>query len=113
MGFAIAGVFYGGLAAWRQQDFKRLIAYSSLAHVNFILAGLFVWNEAAISGAILQALNHAITITALFVASGWLEERLGSTKMETSGLLNLCPIFAGSHSFLSCPRSRCQAQTIS
>jgi NADH-quinone oxidoreductase subunit M len=85
LGLAIAGVFYGGLAAWRQNDFKRLIAYSSLSHVNFILAGIFVLNQTAESGAILQAFNHGITIAGLFLVGGWLEERLGTTKMDTSG----------------------------
>lgn len=85
LGLAIAGVFYGGLAAWKQNDFKRLIAYSSLSHVNFILAGLFVWNQTAHEGAILQALNHSITIAALFLAAGWLEERLGTASMNHIG----------------------------
>lgn len=85
LGFAIAGVLYGGLAAWMQKDYKRLIAYSSFSHVNFILAGIFVWNEAAHEGAILQALNHGITIAGLFLVSGWLEERLKSTEMSPFG----------------------------
>lgn len=82
-GLAIAGVLYGGLAAWRQSDFKRLIAYSSFSHVNFILVGVFVWNEVSHNGAILQVINHGITIAALFLAAGWLEERLGTTTMGT------------------------------
>ena len=85
LGLGIVGVFYGGFAAWRQQDYKRLIAYSSFSHVNFILIGLFVWNQTAHSGAILQALNHGITITALFLVAGWLEERIGTTAMGSIG----------------------------
>ncbi len=92
LGLAVAGVFYGGLAAWMQNDFKRLIAYSSFSHVNFILAGVFIWNQTAQSGALLQALNHGITITALFLAAGWLEERIGSTGMgHVSGLAKFMP----------------------
>jgi NADH-quinone oxidoreductase subunit M len=92
LGLAIAGVFYGGLAAWRQRDFKRLLAYSSLSHVNFILVGLFVWNQTAHEGAILQAVNHGLTITALFLVAGWLEERLGSTEIDqASGLAKFFP----------------------
>lgn len=92
LGLAITGVFYGGLAAWRQTDFKRLIAYSSLSHVNFILAGLFIWNQPAQAGAILQALNHGITIAALFLVAGWLEIRLGTTEMNrASGLAKFMP----------------------
>jgi NADH-quinone oxidoreductase subunit M len=89
---SIAGVLYGGLAAWMQTDFKRLIAYSSLSHVNFVLAGIFVWNEVAHQGAILQAINHSITIAGLFLAAGWLEERLKSTSMAPfSGLAKYLP----------------------
>jgi NADH-quinone oxidoreductase subunit M len=85
LGLSIAGVFYGGLAAWMQNDFKRLIAYSSFSHVNFILVGLFAWHLPAETGAILQALNHGITITALFLVAGWLEDRLGTTSMSPAG----------------------------
>lgn len=85
IGLAIAGVFYGALAAWSQTDFKRLIAYSSFSHVNFILAGLFIGNAVGQSGAILQALNHGITIAGLFLVAGWLERRLGTTEMPSVG----------------------------
>lgn len=92
LGLAIVGVFYGGLAAWRQMDFKRLLAYTSFSHVNFILAGLFIWNQVAHSGAILQALNHGINIAALFLVAWWLEERLGTTAMEhVGGLAKFLP----------------------
>ena len=82
--FAIVGVIYGALAAWGQYDYKRLIAYSSFSHVNFILVGLFVWNATAHTGAVLQAVNHGITITALFMVAGWLESRIGTTAINPS-----------------------------
>lgn len=92
LALAITGTFYAGFAAWRQADFKRLIAYSSLSHVNFILAGIFALNAIGETGAILQAFNHGITITALFLAAGWLAERIGTTSMETSrGLAKYLP----------------------
>jgi NADH-quinone oxidoreductase subunit M len=92
LGLAIAGVFYGGFAAWMQKDYKRLIAYSSFSHVNFILVGLFIWNQTAHSGAILQALNHGITIAALFLVAGWLEDSLGTTSMgQISGIAKFLP----------------------
>lgn len=92
LSLSIAGVFFGGLSAWMQTDFKRLIAYSSLSHVNFILVGIFVWNDPAHSGAILQALNHGVTITALFLVAGWLQDRLGNTSMlKVSGLAKYMP----------------------
>ena len=89
---AIIGVFWGALSAWVQTDFKRLIAYSSFSHVNFVLVGIFVWNQTGETGSILQAFNHGITITALFLVSGWLEDRLGTTEMSPfSGLAKFLP----------------------
>lgn len=85
LALAIAGVLYGALAAWSQRDYKRLIAYSSFSHVNFILAGLFVWNETAHQGAILQTFNHGIIIAGLFLVASWLEDRLATTSMDTVG----------------------------
>lgn len=93
LGCAIAGTLYGGLAAWRQEDFKRLVAYSSFSHINLVLAGLFILSPAALTGGILQAINHAITIAALFLAAWWLEERLGSCSIRRgSGLAHSFPI---------------------
>lgn len=92
LSLAITGTFYGALAAWRQKDFKRLIAYSSFSHVNFILVGLFIWNVSAHTGALLQAFNHAITITGLFLVCGWLQDRLKTTSFhEISGLAVYLP----------------------
>lgn len=85
LGLSIAGVLYGGLAAWMQNDYKRLIAYSSFSHVNFILAGIFIFEPFAHEGAVLQAINHGITIAGLFLVAGWLEERIGSTRMSYFG----------------------------
>ena len=72
--------------------FQRLIAYSSFSHVNFILVGTFVWNEMARTGTILQAVNHGMTITALFLVVGWLEKSLGKTSMAgVGGLAKFIP----------------------
>lgn len=92
LALAVAGVFYGGLTAWMQKDFKRLIAYSSLSHVNFILVGVFALSQTAHAGAILQSFNHGITIAALFIVAGWLEERLGNTHIgPVKGLAKFLP----------------------
>lgn len=82
---ALAGVFYGAFAAWREADFKRLLAYTSFSHVNFILAGLMVERSLAHTGALLQAFNHGVTITALFLVAWWLKERLGTTSFPSWG----------------------------
>lgn len=93
LAFSIAGVLYAGLAAWLQTDYKRLLAYSSLAHVNFILVGIFSWTQLSNQGAILQAINHGVTIAALFLVAGWLEQRLGSTSLiKASGLAKFLPL---------------------
>jgi NADH-quinone oxidoreductase subunit M len=89
---SIIGVLYGAFAAWAQNDFKRLIAYSSFSHVNFILAGLFIWAEPAHLGAYLQVFNHGITIAALFLVSDWLEKKLHSTAIgQMGGLAKYLP----------------------
>lgn len=85
---AVAGTLYGAFAAFGQTDFKRVIAYSSLSHVNFILAGLFAYNSTASGGALLQAFNHGITITALFLTVSFLAERLHSTEFSAAGGLS-------------------------
>lgn len=93
LALAIVGVLWGGLSAWAQSDFKRLIAYSSFSHVNFVLAGLFMFNQEAISGSILQAFNHGVTITGMFLAGGWLAERIGRTTIgPESGLAKYMPM---------------------
>lgn len=92
LSFAIIGVLFGALAAYAQNNFKRLLAYSSFSHVNFILAGLFTGHEIAIKGAILQSFNHGIIITGLFLVSGWLEKRLISNSLfASSGLAKFFP----------------------
>ncbi len=92
LSLAIAGVFYGAFAAWSQNDFKRLLAYSSFSHVNFVIIGIFVLNQMGLSGAILQAINHGITITALFLVAGWLQERIGSTSLgQVTGVAKYLP----------------------
>jgi len=92
---AIFGVLYGSFAAWMQKDYKRLIAYSSFAHVNFILAALFAWSAMATTGGIYQALNHGITIASLFLVAGWLEQRIGTTAFgPVHGLAQFMPYLA-------------------
>jgi NADH-quinone oxidoreductase subunit M len=86
LGLAIAGVFYGAFAAWRQNDYKRLIAFSSFSHVNFILVGIFAWSATAESGAVLQAFNHGVTIVALFLVAGWLEEKVPGFPLRSMNL---------------------------
>lgn len=95
LGLAIAGVFYGGFCAWSEHNYKRLIAYSSFSHVNFILIGLFTWHVAGHSGAIIQAFNHGITITALFLVASWLQKKIGTFEIYSAkGLTHYFPNLA-------------------
>ncbi len=92
LSLAIAGVIYAALAAWMQSDYKRLIAYTSLSHVNFVLAGLFLVNGIGVKGAIFQAFNHGITITALFLTASWFQNKIHTTAIGPySGLAKYFP----------------------
>lgn len=86
---AIAGVIYGAFAAWMQTDVKRLVAYSSLSHVNFIVAGIFIQQGTAMSGSILQSVNHAFTIAALFLCVEWVTCRIQTSSIHKYGGLCL------------------------
>ncbi len=82
---ALAGILYGGWIACAQQDLKRLLAYSSLAHLGFILLGLSAWTTNAAEGALLQMLNHGVTSAALFILIALIERRAGSRQLNALG----------------------------
>ncbi len=82
---ALVGVLYGALSAWRQNDIKRVIAYSSFSHVNFILAAVFIGGTIALTGGLMQVINHGITIGALFLVAGFLETIFGRTSLDDLG----------------------------
>jgi NADH-quinone oxidoreductase subunit M len=78
-------VIYGGYMAFSQTDFKRLVAYSSVSHMGFILLGVFAWNQLALQGSIVQMLAHGFSSAALFMLAGALQERLHSREMSDMG----------------------------
>ena len=89
---AIFSVLYGAIAAWMQNDYKRLIAYSSFSHVNFIVAGFFVPSIIGHTGALLQVLNHGVIITGLFLVASFLEDRIQTRALyEHRGLAKYLP----------------------
>ncbi|GAC1471368.1 MAG: NADH-quinone oxidoreductase subunit M [Isosphaeraceae bacterium] len=91
---AVTGVLYGALAALAQSDVKRLIAYSSVSHMGFIVLGLFAMNGTGMDGATIQMLNHGLTTGALFACVGVLYERYHTREMaEISGVWNRLPLF--------------------
>ncbi|WP_454062380.1 complex I subunit 4 family protein [Candidatus Nitrospira salsa] len=96
MGLGVVGILYGAMMAFAQTDLKRLIAYSSIAHLGFVLLGIFAWNSQALQGTIMQMLAHGISTGALFVLAGALQERLHTRDMnEMGGLWDIVPKLAG------------------
>jgi NADH-quinone oxidoreductase subunit M len=81
----IIGIFYGAFLAFGQNDLKRLIAYSSISHLGFVLLGIFAWNMLALQGAVMQILAHGVSTGALFITAGALQERLHTRDMRRLG----------------------------
>ncbi len=92
---AVIGIIYGALAALAQTDVKRLVAYSSVSHMGFIVLGLFALNATAMEGGVIQMLNHGLTTGALFACVGVIYERYHTRSMdEMSGLWKVMPLLA-------------------
>jgi NADH-quinone oxidoreductase subunit M len=94
-GLAIGGgIVYGALVAWKQDDVKRLVAYSSVAHMGFVMLGLFSGTQAGMEGAVLQMLNHGISTGALFLLVGVIYDRRHTRLVrEFGGLAKVMPIY--------------------
>ena len=80
-----ASVIYGGYLAFSQSDFKRLVAYSSISHMGFVLLGVFAWNTVAVQGAVVQMVAHGFSTAALFMMAGALQQRLHTREMGQMG----------------------------
>lgn len=92
---AIIGIIYGALVCLVQKDLKRLIAFSSVSHLGFVMLGLFALNLQGIEGGILQMLNHGFSTGALFLLVGMIYERRHTRMIEDfGGLWKQMPIFA-------------------
>jgi NADH-quinone oxidoreductase subunit M len=85
MALGAAGVIYGAFLAFAQDDFKRLVAYSSVSHMGFVLLGLYAWNALAIQGAVMQMVAHGVSTAALFMTAGALQQRLHTRDMRRMG----------------------------
>jgi NADH-quinone oxidoreductase subunit M len=91
----VIGVVYGALVAMVQPDLKKLVAYSSVSHLGFVMLGIFVFNWQGIEGAIYQMLNHGLSTGALFLLVGMLYERRHTRNIaEFGGLARSMPVFA-------------------
>ena len=92
---AIIGIIYGALVAMVQPDVKKLVAYSSVSHLGFVMLGLFAMNIQGIQGGILQMVNHGLSTGALFLIVGMIYERRHTRLIaEFGGLSRVIPVFA-------------------
>ncbi|HKZ67394.1 MAG TPA: NADH-quinone oxidoreductase subunit M [Chitinophagaceae bacterium] len=94
--FGVIGIVYGALLAFAQTDLKRLIAYTSVSHMGFVLLGIFSFREMAMQGVVMQMLTHGISTGALFVLAGMLKERLHTRDInQMGGLWTSMPAMGG------------------
>jgi NADH-quinone oxidoreductase subunit M len=99
---AVIGIIYGALVAMMQKDLKRLIAYSSVAHLGFVVLGLFVGTIQGMSGGILQMVNHGLSTGALFMLVGALYDRRHTRMIsDFGGLAKSVPILSGVFLFVA------------
>ena len=95
MTVGVIGVVYGALVAMVQPDIKKLVAYSSVSHMGYVLIGLFAFNEFGITGGLYQMLNHGISTGALFLLVGMIYERTHSREISKyGGLASALPLFS-------------------
>jgi len=81
----VAGILYGAVLAFGQKDLKRLVAYTSVSHMGFVLLGIFAWNELTLQGTVMQLLCHGISTGGLFIIVGLLQERIRTRDMDRMG----------------------------
>lgn len=92
----VIGILYGAVCATMQRDLKRLVAYSSVAHLGFIALGTFALTTQGLQGSVLQMVNHGISTGALFLLVGWIYERRHTREIaKLKGLQKSAPVFAG------------------
>ena len=92
----VIGIVYGAVVATMQKDLKRLVAYSSVAHLGFIVLGTFALTTQGIQGGVLQMVNHGVSTGALFLLVGWIYERRHTREIaKLKGLQKAAPIMAG------------------
>ena len=93
-GLAVIGILYGAAVSFAQQDAKKLVAYSSVSHLGFVMLGLFSLNPQGIQGGILQMVNHGVSTGALFLLVGMIYERRHTRDMDAfGGLWKVMPIY--------------------
>jgi NADH-quinone oxidoreductase subunit M len=92
--FATIGIIYGAAVSYAQSDVKKLVAYSSVSHLGFVMLGMFALNAQGISGAILQMINHGLSTGALFLLVGMIYEQTHTREIKVyGGLWKITPVF--------------------
>jgi NADH-quinone oxidoreductase subunit M len=95
IGLSVVGMVYASLVAFRQDDLKRMIAYSSIAHIGLMCAAVFAINQDGLQGVLVQLFNHGVNIIGLWIVVDAIEQRLGTRKMsELGGLATSAPTLA-------------------
>ena len=93
-GLAVIGIIYGAWVSYAQTDVKKLVAYSSVSHLGFVMLGIFALNSIGIEGAILQMVNHGLSTGALFLIVGMLYERRHTREMDDfGGIWKIMPVY--------------------
>jgi NADH-quinone oxidoreductase subunit M len=91
----VIGIIYGAIVATMQRDLKRLVAYSSIAHLGFIILGTFAITAQSLTGGVVQMVNHGLSTGALFLLVGWIYERRHTREIaHLTGIQTVAPIFA-------------------
>ncbi len=99
---AVIGIIYGALVAMVQPDFKKLVAYSSVSHLGFVMLGIFALTLQSVQGALMVMINHGISTGALFLLVGIIYERRHSRLIESyGGIARVVPMFAAVLTFVS------------
>ncbi len=102
MVLGVIGILYGSVLAFAQSDLKRLVAYTSVSHLGFVLLGIFAWNRLALQGAVVTMICHGISTGALFVIVGQLQERMHTRELgRMNGLWDTMPRLSGAGLFFA------------
>ncbi len=102
MVLGVIGILYGAILAFAQRDFKRLVAYTSVSHMGFVLLGVFAGNELALQGAVIQIICHGVSTGALFIIAGALQERIHTRDLgKMGGLWTVAPRLGGAGLFFA------------
>lgn len=99
---AVIGIIYGALVAMVQTDIKKLVAYSSVSHLGFVVLGIFAMTQESIQGAVIQMINHGLSTGALFLLVGMIYERTHTREIaDYGGIAKLVPVFSFALMFAS------------